>query len=193
MWNPFRRKTNKAKRQARRELHSLAMQFGILDEFARRGLLYWKEREKLLLIETSLATVKIAEGEEAFRHFLSQVADWQNYRLINAAYEKRRTEIETEAVRRAQKDNPFLSPPDIHRIRQNARRDMPEIPYETLDRIEEFDMFIITATATSAKDATEQNGQLVAVGHYDGRRVEMAMFNDVKEQFILADNDNEEE
>lgn len=193
MWNPFRRKRSKADRQARRELHSLAMQFGILDEFARRGLLYWKEREKLLLIETSLATVKIAEGEEAFRHFLSQVASWQSYRLINAAYEKRRAEIETAAVQRAQKDNPFLSPPDIHRIRQNARRDMPEIPYETLDRVEEFDMFIISASATSANEATERNGQLVAVGHYDGRRVEMAMFNDVKEQFILSDNDNEEE
>lgn len=190
MWNPFRRKTGKRSRQARRELHSLALQFGILDEFARRGLLYWKEREKLLLIETSLATVKIAGGEEAFRHFLSQVADWQNYRLINAAYEKRRNEIESAAVQRAQKDNPFLSPADIHRIRQNARRTMPEIPYETLDRVEEFDIFVISAAALSAKEATEENGQLVAVGHFDGKRVEMAMFEDVKEQF--TDNNEEE-
>lgn len=191
MWNPFRRKTKSSKRsrQARRELRSLATEFAILDEFARRGLLYWKEKEHLLLIETSLATLKMSEGEEPFRRFLDQVADWQNYRIISTAYEERRNDIETEAVRRAQKDNPFLSPADIHRIRQLARQTMPELDISELGCVSEFDIFVITATAQSAKDATADDGTLIAVGHYDGHHVEMAMFDEVRDQFINNDDE----
>lgn len=178
MWNPFKHKRNNKKQL--RELNLLSTQFAILDEFARRGLLYWKEGEKMLLIEQSIAILKMTEGASGFQHFLDQVGAWQNYKLINAAYENRRIEIETSAVRKAQKDNKNLTKADIYRIRQLARQTMPEIQLKDLQCIKEFDILVISATAVSAKEATEESEQLVAVGHYNGERIEMAMYDDIK-------------
>lgn len=177
MWNFFKR--NKQKKQLR-EIRNLSTMFGILDQLSKRGNIYWKEKDNILLIEERFALLKIAEGKEGFQKFLEQVATWQNYKLITAAYEQRVLEIETEAVRHAQKDNPNLTNADIYRIRQHARTTMSEIKPETLDVIREFDIMIIRATAPSAKDATQENGQLLAVGHFDGTQVEMAMYEEVK-------------
>lgn len=177
MWNFFKR--NKQKKQLR-EIRNLSTMFGILDQLSKRGNIYWKEKDNILLIEERFALLKIAEGKEGFQKFLEQVATWQNYKLITAAYEQRVLEIETEAVRHAQQDNPNLTYSDIYRIRQHARTTMSEIKPETLDVIREFDIMIIRATAPSAKDATQENGQLLAVGHFDGTQVEMAMYEDVK-------------
>lgn len=177
MWNFFKR--NKQKKQLR-EIRNLSTLFGILDQLSKRGNIYWKEKDNILLIEERFALLKIAEGKEGFQKFLEQVATWQNYKLITAAYEQRVLEIETEAVRHAQQDNPNLTNFDIYRIRQHARTTMSEIKPETLDVIREFDIMIIRATAPSAKDATQENGQLLAVGHFDGTQVEMAMYEDVK-------------
>lgn len=177
MWNFFKR--NKQKKQLR-EIRNLSTMFGILDQLSKRGNIYWKEKDNILLIEERFALLKIAEGKEGFQKFLEQVATWQNYKLITAAYEQRVLEIETEAVRHAQQYNPNLTNSDIYRIRQHARTTMSEIKPETLDVIREFDIMIIRATAPSAKDATQENGQLLAVGHFDGTQVEMAMYEDVK-------------
>lgn len=177
MWNFFKR--NKQKKQLR-EIRNLSTMFGILDQLSKRGNIYWKEKDNILLIEERFALLKIAEGKEGFQKFLEQVATWQNYKLITAAYEQRVLEIETEAVRHAQQDNPNLTNSDIYRIRQHARTTMSEIKPETLDVIREFDIMVIRATAPSAKDATQENGQLLAVGHFDGTQVEMAMYEDVK-------------
>ena len=57
---------------------------------------------------------------------------------------------------------------------------MTMIHPEQLDCIKEFDIFIIRANAPSVNQATESNGQLLAVGHYDGEKVEMAMYDDIK-------------
>lgn len=176
MWNPFKRRNNKQLN----ELSLISQQFALLGELARRGLLYWKSKDNVLLIEESLASMKLAEGKEGFQHFLDQIAAWQNFQLINEAYEAHRVQIETEAVRKAQKDNPYLSNSDIYRIRQFARSTMGEIDVESLDVVKDFDILIIRASAPSAKDATEENGQLLAVGHYDGKQVEMAMYDDIK-------------
>lgn len=177
MWNFFKR--NKQKKQLR-EIRNLSTMFGILDQLSKRGNIYWKEKDNILLIEERFALLKIAEGKEGFQKFLEQVATWQNYKLITAAYEQRVLEIETEAVRHAQQDNPNLTNSDIYRIRQHARTTMSEIKPETLDVIREFDIMVIRASAPSAKDATQENGQLLAIGHYDGKQVEMAMYEDVK-------------
>ena len=177
MWNFFKR--NKKKKQLR-EIRNLSTLFGILDQLSKRGNIYWKENDNILLIEERFALLKIAEGKEGFQKFLEQVATWQNYKLINAAYEQRVLEIETEAVRHAQQDNPNLTNADIYRIRQHARATLSEIEIESLDVIREFDIMVIRATAPSAKDATQENGQLLAVGHFDGTQVEMAMYEDVK-------------
>lgn len=177
MWNFFKR--NKQKKQLR-EIRNLSTMFGILDQLSKRGNIYWKEKDNILLIEERFALLKIAEGKEGFQKFLEQVATWQNYKLITTAYEQRVLEIETEAVRHAQQDNPNQTNADIYRIRQHARTTMSEIKLESLDVIREFDIMIIRATAPSAKDATQENGQLLAVGHFDGTQVEMAMYEDVK-------------
>lgn len=177
MWNPFKRRKN---RKQLNELGLISKQFALVGEIARRGLIYWKAQDKILLLEESLATIKLAEGKEGFQHFLDQVAAWQNYQLINEAYEAHRIKVETEAVRKAQKDNSNLSNSDIYRIRQFARSTMGEIDLESLDVLKEFDIMIIRPSAPSAKAATEANGQLLAVGHYDGKQVEMAMYDDIK-------------
>lgn len=177
MWNPFKRRKN---RKQLRELGLISKQFALVGEIARRGLIYWKAQDKILLLEESLATIKLTEGKEGFQHFLDQVAAWQNFQLINEAYEAHRIKVETDAVRKAQKDNPNLSNSDIYRIRQFARSTMGEIDLESLDILKEFDIMIIRPSAPSAKAATEANGQLLAVGHYDGKQVEMAMYDDIK-------------
>lgn len=177
MWNPFKRREN---RKQLNELGLISKQFALIGEIARRGLIYWKAQDKILLLEESLATIKLSEGKEGFQHFLDQVAAWQNFQLINEAYGAHRIKVETEAVRKALKDNPNLSNSDIYRIRQLARSTMGEIDLESLDVLKEFEIMIIRSSAPSAKNATEANGQLLAVGHYDGKQVEMAMYDDIK-------------
>ena len=82
--------------------------------------------------------------------------------------------------RSAQRKYANLTKADVMRIRQEARENMPMIPLEQLDRIKEFDIFIVRANAPSAQDATEASGQLLALGHFDGEKVEMAMYDDIK-------------
>lgn len=163
-----------------RELRKLAEMFGYIQDLVQQGNIYWKEKDNILLIEERFALLKIAEGKEGFQKFLNQISAWQNYKLINAAYDKHRQETEIQVVRQAQQDNPNLTNADITRIRQDARSNLSELPLESLDVIREFDIMVIRATAPSAKDATQENGQLLAVGHFDGTQVEMAMYEDVK-------------
>ena len=177
MWNPFNRK----KKKQLKELNQLSKAFAIVNEFNRRGLVHWQVKDKILLIEESLAVVQLAQGEAGFRNFLDHLAAWQNFRLMRDAYDALRIQIETGAVREAQKTEPRLTKADIQRIRQTARAGLPEIAPEKLPVIKEFDIFIIRATALAAAHATEENGQLLAVGHYDGKQVEMAMYDDIKE------------
>lgn len=176
MWKIFKRKKNKQLK----ELNQLTTAFAIINEFNRRGLVHWQTKDKILLIEESLAVLQLAQGEEGFRNFLDHAALWQNYQLIRDAYEAKRIEIETKAVREAQKQVGNLTNTDIQRIRQNARAKMDMIPPEKLDMIREFDIMVIRANAISPQTAKEENGQLLALGHYDGSKVEMAMYDDIK-------------
>lgn len=191
MWNPFKRKSKSLK-----ALQSLSATFAILNEFERRGLLHWQRSKPdgvttpssgSLLIEESLATIQLAQGAEAFRHFLTQCAQWQNFKLLQEAYERHRIDIETKAVLEAQAaltaehgKTAKLSKADITRIRQNARDNMEQLDPDKLDCVKDFDLFIIRATAPSSAHATEANGQLLALGHYDGKTLEMAMYDDIK-------------
>ena len=202
MWNPFKRKSKNLK-----ALQSLSATFAILNEFERRGLLHWQKSQPSsagsLLIEESLATIQLAQGAEAFRHFLTQCAQWQNFKLLQEAYERHRIDTEAKAVREAQaaltashqadlgatadgvstpSSAPKLSKADITRIRQNARDNMASLDPTAIlgDKPQDFDLFIIRATAPSSAQATEANGQLLALGHYDGKTLEMAMYEDIK-------------
>lgn len=176
MWNLLKNQ----KKKTEKELRDLSAVFSILDEFEKRGVIHWQRKNKVLLIEEVLGTLKVAEGRDGFLRFLNQVSMWQNYRLLAEAYEAHRLKMETEAVRKARAQFAMLTKADLQRIRQNARENMDMIPPEQLDYIKEFDIFILRAGAPSAELATEENGQLLAIGHFDGEKVEMAMYDDVK-------------
>ena len=175
MWNPFRRKNKHLK-----ELNDIAQVKAILEELSRRGLIFWRKKDNILLIEEYFVVLKLSEGRKGFLNFLNQVAVWQNSKLIDEAYEVHRINVETAAVRKAQRKYANLTKADIMRIRQEARENMPMLPIEQLEYIKEFDIFVVRSNATSAQEATEESGQLLALGHYDGEKVEMAMYDDVK-------------
>lgn len=181
MWNLLKNK----KKKTEKELRDLSAVFSILDEFEKRGVIHWQRKNKVLLIEEVLGTLKVAEGRDGFLRFLNQVSMWQNHRLLAEAYESLRLKVETEAVRKARAQFAMLTKEDLQRIRQNAREQMPMIPLEQLEYIKEFDIFVVRADAPSIQDATKEDGHLLALGHYDGEKVEMAMYEDIK--YILYD------
>ena len=184
MWNPFRRKNKHLK-----ELQDLAAMMGIFEILSRRGVVFWRKKDNILIIEECFAMLKMAEGREGFLKFLNQVAVWQSSKLIDEAYESHRVHVETEAVRKAQRKFANLTKADIMRIRQEARENMQMLPIEQLDYIKEFDIFVVRANAPSAQEATEASGQLLALGHFDGEKVEMAMYDEIKHNLINSNDD----
>lgn len=121
--------------------------------------------------------------------FLNQVATWQNNIIIQEAYSAECLKVETDAVRKAQRKYANLTKADIQRIRQETRENMPMIPLGQLDCIKEFDIFVVRASAPSAQEATEESGQLLALGHFDGEKVEMAMYDEIKHNLINSNDD----
>ena len=175
MWNPFRRKNKTFE-----ELKDLAAMMAIFETLSRRGVIFWRKKDNILIIEEFLVRLKMSEGRDGFLKFLNQVATWQNNILTQEAYAAHCLRVETEAVRKAQRQYVALTKADIMRIRQEARENMPMLPIEQLDCIKEFDIFVVRANAPSTQDATEESGQLLALGHYDGEKVEMAMYDEIK-------------
>lgn len=175
MWNLFKRKNKKLK-----ELQDLAAMTAIFEKLSRQGVIFWRKKDNILIIEEYLAKLKMAEGRDGFLKFLNQVAIWQNSILFQEAYEAYFLKAETEAVREAQKKFATLTKADIHRIRHEARANMPLVPIEKLNYVKEFDIFVVRSNAPSAQEATEEGGQLLALGHYDGEKVEMAMYDEIK-------------
>ena len=184
MWNPFRRKNKHLK-----ELQDLAAMMGIFEILSRRGVVFWRKKDNILIIEECFAMLKMAEGREGFLKFLNQVAVWQSSKLIDEAYETHSIKVETDAVRKAQRKYANLTKADIMRIRQEARENMQMLPIEQLDYIKEFDIFVVRANAPSAQEATEASGQLLALGHFDGEKVEMAMYDEIKHNLINSNDD----
>lgn len=179
MWNPFKR--HRAKK-ALKILDSLTSVIATIKKWEKAGLIYWQVKGKTLLIEQSLATTLLAGGSKLFEKFLNIAAQIQNSELLADAYEQQRITIETQAVREAQeKTSSKLTDADIQRIRLNARDKMQHIDMKSiLDAIHEFDIMIIRSSAISSADATPEGGELVAVGHFDGKKVEMAMWDEIK-------------
>ena len=154
----------------------------LFKKWERSGLLYWQVKGKTLLLEQSLAVSIMSMGPEKFKKFLNLLAQFKNAELIGNAYEQQRIDLETAAVRDAQeKTSSKLTDADIQRIRLNARENMQHIDMKSiLDAINEFDIMIIRSSAISSTDATQEGGELVAVGHFDGKKVEMAMWDEIK-------------
>lgn len=155
----------------------------LLTKLERFGLFHWQVKGKTLLLEQSLAVYMMSLGAEKFKKFLDFFAQYKNAELIGDAYDQQRIELETAAVRKAQEQTKTkLTDIDIQRIRQNAREDMQHIDMKSIvDAIHEFDIMIIRSNAISSADATQEGGQLVAVGHFDGEKVEMAMWDEIKD------------
>ena len=154
----------------------------LLKDLERSGLFHWQVKGKTLLLEQSLAISIMSLGPEKFKKFLDLLAQFKNAELIGNAYEQQRIDLETAAVRDAQeKTSSKLTDADIQRIRLNARENMQHIDMKSiLDAINEFDIMIIRSSAISSADATQEGGELVAVGHFDGEKVEMAMWDEIK-------------
>ena len=193
MINPFRKK-GKGKKARIRESAKVLEAFAIIEKFSRSNFIFWQVKNRMLLIRELLALVELGRGAAKFKDFLNIVCDWQNFKLISEAYEQKRIEIEAAAVRKAQEERGApLTDADILCIRQHARSSMEQIPLEQLPNlIREFDILIIRESATSAESATEENGQLLAVGHYDGEKLEMAMYDDVKSSLVSIDGSDED-
>ena len=154
----------------------------LFKKWERSGLFHWQVKGKTLLLEQSLAVSIMSLGLEKFKKFLNLLAQFKNAELIGNAYEQQRIDLETAAVRKAQvQTKTKLTDVDIQRIRQNARADMQHIDMKSIpDAIHEVDIMIIRSSALSSADATQEGGDLVAVGHFDGKKVEMAMWDEIK-------------
>lgn len=170
------------RKKAVNALKDLSSLTALFKDWERSGLFHWQVKGKTLLLEHSLAVLIMSLGPEKFKKFLDLLAQFKNAELIGNAYEQQRIELETAAVRDVQeKTSSKLTDADIQRIRQNARENMKHIDMKSiLDAIHEFDIMIIRSSAISSADATQEGGELVAVGHFDGRKVEMAMWDEIK-------------
>ena len=170
------------RKKAVNALKDLSEITALFKKWERSGLFYWQVKGKTLLLEQSLAISIMSLGPENFKKYLDLLAQFKNAELIGNAYEQQRIDLETAAVRDAQeKTSSKLTDADIQRIRQNARENMQHIDMKSiLDAINEFDIMIIRSSAISSADATQEGGELVAVGHFDGKKVEMAMWDEIK-------------
>ena len=170
------------RKKAVNALKDLSELTALFKKWERSGLFYWQVKGKTLLLEQSLAISIMSLGPENFKKYLDLLAQFKNAELIGNAYEQQRIDLETAAVRDAQeKTSSKLTDADIQRIRQNARENMQHIDMKSiLDAIHEFDIMIIRSSAISSADATQEGGELVAVGHFDGKKVEMAMWDEIK-------------
>ena len=164
--------------------------FAALDRIERKGLLTWMREGRYLLLEEPFAISILATGKKGAKNIFTMIALWQNFHIFIEAAEQIRLETELAAVRKAQTEHPSLTKEDIRRIRLNARNNMPELDPDKIDYVREFDLFVIRSSAPSAQDATEENGQLVALGHFDGKELQMAMYEDVKYNLMRGEDEN---
>ena len=175
-------------RKKNKVLSSVSNAFAALDGLQEKGLIMWMHKDHYLLIAEPLAIYVMTFGAEFFKWFLFSVADWQNFKNLQAAYDQERVRLEGEAIRQAALQHDQLTMADLDRIRRNAREQIREINPDTIPQLTEFDIFfIIRESAPTAVDASVENGQLVAVGHFDGSKIEMEMWEDIMHNFTHAD------
>lgn len=176
--------------KGRRMQEKMLQGFAALDKIEKKGILTWMRKGRYLLLEEPFAISILATGKKGAKNIFTMIALWQNFHIFLEAAEQVRMETELEAVRKAQKEHPSLTKEDIRRIRMNARNNMPALEPDKIDYIREFDLFVIRSSASSAQDATEENGQLVALGHFDGKELQMAMYEDVKYNLMHGEDEN---
>ena len=174
-------------RKKNKVLASVSNAFAALDGLQEKGLIMWMHKDHYLLIAEPLAIYVMTFGAEFFKWFLFSVADWQNFKNLQAAYDQERVRLEGEAIRREALQHDQLTMADLDRIRRNAREQIREINPDTIPQLTEFDIFIIRESAPTAVDASVENGQLVAVGHFDGSKIELEMWEDIMHNFTTSE------
>ena len=174
-------------RKKNKVLASVSNAFAALDGLQEKGLILWMHKDHYLLIAEPLAIYVMTFGAEFFKWFLFSVADWQNFKNLQAAYDQERVRLEGEAIRQEALQHDQLTMADLDRIRRNAREQIREINPDTIPQLTEFDIFIIRESAPTAVDASVENGQLVAVGHFDGSKIEMEMWEDIMHNFTTSE------
>ena len=99
---------------------------------------------------------------------------------MKEAYEELCLRAENEAIRDAQCNitrnthkYPMLSKADIQKIRQEVRDKIQFLALGQLDCINEFDIFIVKANAPLTQNVTKDSSKLIALGHFDGEKVEI--------------------
>ena len=65
-----------------KELKDIAFVISVFDKFERIGLITWRQKDKILIIEESLTVMKLAEGKKGFQNFLNQAATLAETKLL---------------------------------------------------------------------------------------------------------------
>lgn len=161
-------------------LATIAESVAYINTLKKKGVIYWQPKQRQYIIEQVVADAHLTSREnwEGFMKMLTYAAI--DERTIEA---RKWAEIEArrKAVNAANREHPSLTRADIERIERQAVAELPPAEFQT---IEEFDFAVVRQTARKVSEATEANGQLVIVGHYDiDGKLELALWEDVKHNF----------
>ena len=168
-------------RRKRNDLKSLAQSIDLVDKLIGANQIFWFKEKNQFIIDERLALFFLIDKVK-WTGFLNMLLLYAQYQYTYDATIKKKQEIEKKAVSEAYKQNPDLTESDIQRIRNNAIDDMSEIEIEVL---KEIDFAIVRKDAPIVSRATEENGQLLVVGHYDSEKnLEMANWEEVKRNFM---------
>ena len=167
-------------RRNRKNLKSLAQSIDVVDKLIGANQIFWFKEKNQFIIDERLALFFLLDKVK-WTGFLNMLLLYAQYQYTYDATIKKKQEIEKKAVSEAYKQNPDLTESDIQRIRNNAIDNISEMEIEVL---KEIDFAIVRKDAPIVSRATEENGQLLVVGHYDSEKnLEMANWEEVKRNF----------
>lgn len=170
-------------RRNRKNLKSLAQSIDLVDKLIGANQIFWFKEKNQFIIDERLALIFLFDKVK-WTGFLNMLLLYAQYQYTYDATIKKKQEIEKKAVSEAYKQNPDLTESDIQRIRNNAIENVSEMEIEVL---KEIDFAIVRKDAPIVSRATEENGQLLVVGHYDSEKnLEMANWEEVKRNFMKS-------
>ena len=180
-------------RERREQRHQLAryrqftQTFADVQKLERSHLLIWEQKHRRLFIAEPLAIVMLAQGAEAWRHFLNNIYLYQMHRLQTKQWEDHVRDEEVKAVRKRKREVAVLTKAETERIRRAVRDDITAdaVP---LPPIEAFEFYIL---ADAADDP--QHARITFVGEYDPdtELLDMVEWKQVKHAIETSKNDEQ--
>lgn len=168
-------------RRKKNDLKNLAQSIDVVDKLIGANQIFWFREKNQFIIDERLALFFLLDKVK-WTGFLNMLLLYAQYQYTYDATLKKKQKIEKKAVSEAYKQNPDLTESDIQRIRNNALDNISEMEIEVL---KEIDFAIVRKDAPIVSRATEENGQLLVVGHYDSEKnLEMANWEEVKRNFM---------